>query len=94
LDARVTSIDRKDRKVSLSVKAHDAAEEKQAMAEYGSSDSGASLGDILGAALNRANEERDATDEPEEIVEETDEVPEEAAGDGDDAAGEEDKTDK
>ncbi len=57
IDARVTNIDKKDRKLSLSVKAHEMAEEKQAMAEYGSSDSGASLGDILGAALTRAREE-------------------------------------
>ena len=59
VDARVTNIDRKDRKLSLSVKAHEMAEEKQAMQEYGSSDSGASLGDILGAALNRARAEND-----------------------------------
>ena len=39
------------------------AEEKQAMAEYGSSDSGASLGDILGAALTRAREEGDGSEE-------------------------------
>ncbi len=58
LDARVTSIDRRDRKLALSVKALEVAEEKQAMAEFGSSDSGASLGDILGAAINRANRER------------------------------------
>ena len=57
LDARVTNIDKRDRKLSLSVKAHEMAEEKQAMADYGSSDSGASLGDILGAALNRARDE-------------------------------------
>ena len=57
IDARVANIDKKDRKLSLSVKAHEMAEEKQAMAEYGSSDSGASLGDILGAALTRAREE-------------------------------------
>jgi len=60
LDARIVNIERKDRRLMLSVKAHEFAEEKQAMAEYGSSDSGASLGDILGAALNRANEEREA----------------------------------
>ncbi len=59
LDARVTNIDKRDRKLSLSVKAHEMAEEKQAMQEYGSSDSGASLGDILGAALNRARAEGD-----------------------------------
>ncbi len=87
LDARVTSIDRKDRKVSLSVKAHDAAEEKQAMAEYGSSDSGASLGDILGAALNRANEELGG-DEPEEVAESADDVSEEVAESADDVSEE------
>ena len=65
VDARITNIDRSGRKLSLSIKAHEFAEEKEAMAQYGSSDSGASLGDILGAALNRANEER-AQDEPED----------------------------
>jgi predicted RNA-binding protein with RPS1 domain len=59
LDALVTNIDRKDRRLTLSIKAHEVKEEKQAMAEYGSSDSGASLGDILGAAISRANEERE-----------------------------------
>ena len=53
VDARITSIDSKSRKLNLSVKAREAAEEKQAMADYGSTDSGASLGDILGAALKR-----------------------------------------
>ena len=51
LDAVITSIDNKTRKLSLSVKAREIAEEKAAMANFGSSDSGASLGDILGAAL-------------------------------------------
>ncbi len=60
VDARVVNVDRKDRRVSLSIKAHEFAEEKQAMAEFGSSDSGASLGDILGAAISRANLEREA----------------------------------
>ena len=63
IDARVTNIDKKDRKLSLSVKAHEVAEEKQAMAEYGSSNSGASLGDILGAALTRARDEGEDTAE-------------------------------
>ncbi|MEA4836671.1 MAG: 30S ribosomal protein S1 [Rhodospirillaceae bacterium] len=58
LDAKITAIDKATRKVSLSVKAREIEEEKQAMAEYGSSDSGASLGDILGAAFNRAKEEK------------------------------------
>ena len=43
--------DRKARKVSVSIKALEVAEEKEAIAQYGSADSGASLGDILGAAL-------------------------------------------
>jgi small subunit ribosomal protein S1 len=51
VDARVTQVDRKTGRVSLSIKALEIAEEKEAVAAYGSSDSGASLGDILGAAL-------------------------------------------
>ncbi len=54
LDAKITSIDNKTRKVSLSIKAKEVAEEKQAVAQYGSSDAGASLGDILGAAMRKA----------------------------------------
>ncbi|MEM6712949.1 MAG: 30S ribosomal protein S1 [Pseudomonadota bacterium] len=50
-DARITQFDRKTRRVTVSVKALEIAEEKEAVAQYGSSDSGASLGDILGAAL-------------------------------------------
>ena len=56
LDAVITSIDNKTRKLSLSVKAREINEEKQAMANFGSSDSGASLGDILGAALAKKDE--------------------------------------
>jgi small subunit ribosomal protein S1 len=54
VDAKVTNIDRSGRKLTLSIKAREIAEEKEAVAQYGSSDSGASLGDILGAALSRA----------------------------------------
>jgi small subunit ribosomal protein S1 len=54
VDAKITQIDAKSRKVSLSIKAREVEEDKQAMQEFGSSDSGASLGDILGAALNKA----------------------------------------
>ena len=54
VDAKITAMDAKTRKLSLSIKAREMEEEKQAMAEYGSSDSGASLGDILGAALSKA----------------------------------------
>jgi small subunit ribosomal protein S1 len=51
VDARVVNIDPKTRKLGLSIKAREIAEEQEAVAQYGSSDSGASLGDILGAAL-------------------------------------------
>ena len=57
LDAKITNIDKASRRVVLSVKARELDEEKKAMADFGSSDSGASLGDILGAALNRAKKE-------------------------------------
>ncbi len=51
VDVRITNIDSKTRKLGLSIKAREIAEEKEAVEQYGSSDSGASLGDILGAAL-------------------------------------------
>ena len=51
VDARITVFDRKARKVAVSIKALEISEEKEAIAQYGSADSGASLGDILGAAL-------------------------------------------
>ena len=56
-DGVVTQVDAKARKVSVSIKALEIAEEKEAVAQYGSTDSGASLGDILGAALNKAKGE-------------------------------------
>ena len=55
VDARVTNIDSKTRRLGLSIKAREIAEEKEAVEQYGSSDSGASLGDILGAALKNRN---------------------------------------
>ena len=58
LDARVIQFDRKTRKVSVSIKALEVAEEKEAIAQFGSSDSGASLGDILGAALRARTEDK------------------------------------
>lgn len=51
VDAKITAIDKKTRKLSLSIKAREIDEDKQAMKEFGSTESGASLGDILGAAL-------------------------------------------
>jgi small subunit ribosomal protein S1 len=50
-DAQITNVDKAARRISLSIKALEMAEEKEAIEQYGSSDSGASLGDILGAAL-------------------------------------------
>jgi small subunit ribosomal protein S1 len=61
IDAAITQIDRNNRKISLSIKALEISEEKKAVAQYGSTDSGASLGDILGAALNKAQGGEDAT---------------------------------
>ena len=52
VDAQITNIDKKSRKITLSIKAREILEEKKAMKDYGSSDSGATLGDILGVALN------------------------------------------
>jgi small subunit ribosomal protein S1 len=62
VDAKITTIDRATRRVTLSIKAKETDEEKRAMQEFGSSDSGASLGDILGAAIRRRqveNEDRE-----------------------------------
>ena len=59
VDARVIQFDRRTHKVSVSIKALEVAEEKEAIAQYGSSDSGATLGDILGTALKRKGEEDD-----------------------------------
>ncbi|MBY8977025.1 30S ribosomal protein S1 [Rhodobacteraceae bacterium NNCM2] len=57
VDARITNIDKSSRRLSLSIKALQIAEEKEAVEQYGSSDSGASLGDILGAALKQQSDD-------------------------------------
>jgi small subunit ribosomal protein S1 len=57
VDARIMSIDPDSRKVSISIKALEVAEEKAALKQFGSSDSGASLGDILGAAIRDKEEQ-------------------------------------
>ena len=87
VDAKVISVDRATRRYSLSIKAREIEEDKQAMAQYGSSDSGASLGDILGAALTRATKERaakgkgkDAAKEEKEATEKEAEAAEEGEG--------------
>jgi small subunit ribosomal protein S1 len=51
VDAQITAIDKASRRISVSIKALEMADEKEAIEQFGSSDSGASLGDILGAAL-------------------------------------------
>jgi small subunit ribosomal protein S1 len=66
VDAKVTSIDHASRKVILSIKAREIDEEKQVLSEFGSSDSGASLGDILGAAMSKAKAKKEAAPEKEE----------------------------
>jgi small subunit ribosomal protein S1 len=57
VDAKITAVDRAARKLSLTIKGREVEEDKQAMAEFGSTDSGASLGDILGAAIRRRNQQ-------------------------------------
>jgi small subunit ribosomal protein S1 len=65
VDARVTQFDRRTRKVSVSIKALEVAEEKEAIAQYGSSDSGATLGDILGTVLKRKGDGDEKEDKEE-----------------------------
>jgi small subunit ribosomal protein S1 len=66
VDARVVQFDRRTQKVTVSIKALEVAEEKEAIAQYGSSDSGATLGDILGTALRRKGEENEKDEKEEE----------------------------
>jgi small subunit ribosomal protein S1 len=81
VDAKVTSIDKSTRKISLSIKAREVEEEKKAMSDYGSSDAGASLGDILGAALRSKQEEVGDldSDDQEDSLEMLDEDADDAA---------------
>ncbi|HEY5066026.1 MAG TPA: 30S ribosomal protein S1 [Xanthobacteraceae bacterium] len=66
VDARVVQFDRRTQKATVSIKALEVAEEKEAIAQYGSSDSGATLGDILGTALRRKGEEAEKEEEGSE----------------------------
>jgi small subunit ribosomal protein S1 len=66
VDARVTQFDRRSHKITVSIKALEVAEEKEAIAQYGSSDSGATLGDILGTALKRAGEKAEEEKDDDE----------------------------
>jgi len=62
VDAKITQLDKAGRRLTLSIKAREVEEEKEAMATYGSTDAGASLGDILGAAIAEKQAEQDAED--------------------------------
>jgi len=70
VDAAITSVDKASRRVTVSIKALEIAEEKQAVAQYGSSDSGASLGDIFKAAIKKRadgdGDEQNPEPEPEQ----------------------------
>ena len=63
VDAKVTSVDKKNRRITLSIKQREIDEEKEAMAEYGSTDTGASLGEILGPAMRSAVKEAASEEE-------------------------------
>ncbi|MBS29291.1 MAG: 30S ribosomal protein S1 [Alphaproteobacteria bacterium] len=100
VDAKVTNIDASSRRISLSIKANEIAEEKSAMAQYGSSDSGASLGDILGAAIREKQQEtqdmigdtpasEEASAEDDAAAEPAEAAPEEAAEEVAEVAAEE-----
>lgn len=71
VDAKITQIEKSNRKITLSIKAREMDEERQAMAEYGSTDSGASLGDILGAALEQVKEKKVAESPTKEASKKT-----------------------
>ena len=62
VDAKITQLDKAGRRLTLSIKAREVEEEKEAMATYGSTDAGASLGEILGAAIAEKQAEQDAED--------------------------------
>jgi small subunit ribosomal protein S1 len=57
VDAKILAVDRAARKLTLTIKGKEVEEDKQAIPEFGSSDPGASLGDILGAAIRRRNQQ-------------------------------------
>jgi small subunit ribosomal protein S1 len=85
VDAKITNIDKKTRRITLSIKAREMDEEKKAVAEYGSTESGASLGDILGAAISKAQAERDVRKKRSKARDEAkEEAKEEAKDDEDD----------
>ncbi len=79
VDARVTQVDRSSHRISLSIKALEIAEEQEAVAQYGSADAGASLGDILGAALATSGGDNAAAPKAEKEPAKAEEAPKAAA---------------
>jgi len=69
VDAMITNIDKTSRKIMLSIKSMELAEEKKAVKDYGSTDSGASLGDILGAALEAKSNDEPVKEEKKKVIE-------------------------
>ena len=67
VDAKITQVDKSSRRVTLSIKAREVEEEKKAMNDYGSTDSGATLGDILGAAL-AGNQDAASAEKPKKAA--------------------------
>ena len=98
VDAKISNLDRDARKLTLSVKALEIAEEKEAMEQYGSTDSGASLGDILGAAMDKTRakqeDEADAAEgSAEQAADDDDSGDDEETAEAASAAGDEDAPD-
>lgn len=60
VDAKILTMDKKKHHATLSIKARELDEDKQALEQFGSTESGASLGDILGAALGKSEEKAEA----------------------------------
>jgi small subunit ribosomal protein S1 len=84
VDAKITQIDHGSRRLTLSIKARELEEEKKAVATYGSSDAGASLGDILGAAIREKRESAEKAEAEQTTDEDT--LDEDIADDAADAA--------
>ncbi len=91
VDAKITSLDKKARKVGLSIKAREIEEDKAAMEAFGSTESGASLGDILGAALQEEQkeqpEEKPAKKSKSKKIKEAEEASAEKAAESEEQAG-------
>ena len=92
-DAKITQFDKASRKIGVSIKALEISDEKAAVAQYGSSDSGASLGDILGAALSNARKADDSEDTADAGEGKAEEATKDGAAGGDETADDASKAD-